>query len=228
MKRIPGAGWLALLGGGEFSFGETADADEAWLAKAGPGTIGFVPAASGSTDYVRHFAMYLNEAHGREVEVIPIYRERDARRERNAERIAACAAIYLGGGVPDHLAEALAGSPALAALEGKLAEGGVVVAIAAAAQVCGARYRSIVGGRPSPGFDWLPGGAVETNFDPGHDRRLRALLKVEGVEWGLGVPFGGALLLSGDGGFEAVGPVFELPGADADFQVLGEEAAAVE
>ena len=29
--RIPGQGWLALLGGGEFSFGQTVDADFAWV-----------------------------------------------------------------------------------------------------------------------------------------------------------------------------------------------------
>jgi len=87
------AGWgsLALLGGGEFSFGETEDADAAWLAKAPPGPIGFIPAASGSTDYVRHFGEYLAETFERPIEVIPIYRSRDARRPRNCERIAACA-----------------------------------------------------------------------------------------------------------------------------------------
>ena len=36
----PTPGWLALLGGGEFSFGETEDADQAWLDKVPPGPIG--------------------------------------------------------------------------------------------------------------------------------------------------------------------------------------------
>jgi hypothetical protein len=39
---IKQTGWLALLGGGEFSFGETLAADRAWLAKAAPGPIGFL------------------------------------------------------------------------------------------------------------------------------------------------------------------------------------------
>ena len=34
LARPPGGGWLALLGGGEFSFGETLDADQAWVEKS--------------------------------------------------------------------------------------------------------------------------------------------------------------------------------------------------
>ena len=41
--RPPGGGWLCLLGGGEFSFGETLDADHAWVEKTPAGTIGFLP-----------------------------------------------------------------------------------------------------------------------------------------------------------------------------------------
>ena len=41
-------GWLALLGGGEFTFGETEEADRAWLERCPAGPIGFLPAASGS------------------------------------------------------------------------------------------------------------------------------------------------------------------------------------
>ena len=34
LRRIQGDGWLVLIGGGEFSFGETLEVDRAWLAKA--------------------------------------------------------------------------------------------------------------------------------------------------------------------------------------------------
>ncbi len=64
----PGAGWIALIGGGEFSFGETEIADGAWLDKTPPGSVGFLPAASGSTEYGTHFATYLRESAGRDVE----------------------------------------------------------------------------------------------------------------------------------------------------------------
>jgi cyanophycinase-like exopeptidase len=221
LDRVPGRGWLALLGGGEFSFGETLEADRSWLARTAPGPVGFVPAASGSNDYPRHFATYLSEAFGREVETLPIYRPRDARRGRNAQRIGEVAAVYLGGGVTDHLVEALAGSPAAEALQRRLAEGGMVVAIAAAAQAVGAVARSIAPGRTLPGLDWLGGGVVEPNFDPAHDRRLRRLLALAGVRWGLGLPAGTALLLGPDGACEIVGTVFRLSGPDGDLEVMG-------
>lgn len=219
LKRILGAGWLALLGGGEFSFGETEEADSAWLAKAPPGSIGFVPAASGSSDYGMHLAEYL-ASFGRETETIPIYRPRDARRGKNSERIAEVAAVYLGGGVTDHLLETLTGTPAAEALEARLRDGGVVAAIAAAAQCAGCAARSIFGGGVLPGLGWLPDTAVEPNFDPGHDRRLRKLLSAPGVAVGLGIPAGGAVLLGPEGAVEVVGTAFLLRGAEADLEVL--------
>jgi cyanophycinase-like exopeptidase len=218
--RIPGDGWLALLGGGEFSFGETLDADEAWIAKAGPGPVGFIPAASGSNDYPRHFGEYLREEFEREVEIVPIYRGRDSRRGRNAERIAAVPAVYLGGGVADHLVDALAGSPAAEALTRKIETGGVVVAIAAAAQAAGRIARSIAPGRTIPGFGWLPDGVVEPNFDPGHDHRLRKLLELAGVRWGVGIPPESAVLLGPGGAVEVIGSVFYVSGANGEMEVL--------
>jgi cyanophycinase len=220
IERIPGQGWLALLGGGEFSFGETFDADEAWLAKTAPGPIGFIPAASGSDDYPRHFGDYLRDELEREVELIPIYRGRDARRGRNAERIEAVPAVYLGGGVADHLLEALAGSPAAEALARKIQNGGMVVAIAAAAQAAGQVARSIAPGRTIPGFGWLPEGVVEPNFEAGHDRRLRKLLAQAGVRWGLGIPSESAVLLGPEGTFEVIGTAFYIEGEAGEVEEL--------
>jgi cyanophycinase-like exopeptidase len=225
-ERLAGEGWLALLGGGEFTFDETLSADRAWLAKAAPGPIGFIPAAAGSADYGRHLATYFGETFDREVEVIPIYRPRDGRRGRNAERILACPAVYLGGGVADHLLDALLGTPSTPAYEAlvkKLREGGVVVAIAAAAQCAGAFARSIAAGERIPGLGWLPHGVVEPNFDPGHDRRLRKLLGGPGVTWGLGIPAGSAVLLGPDGAVEVEGTAFRVSGAEGDLEVLGSE-----
>ena len=220
IERISGSGWLALLGGGEFSFGETEEADRAWLAKTPPGPVGFLPAASDSQDYGRHFATYLGEVFGRQVETIPVYRRRDALRGKNAERIAAAAAVYLGGGVTDHLLDALPGTPAEEALRGKLGSGGVVVAIAAAAQAAGRAARSLLSpGTLLDGLGWLPDAAVEPNFDPGHDRRLRQLMKAPGVRRGLGIPAGSAVLLGPDGAVEQVGALFTLGDADDDLDV---------
>lgn len=220
LRRPSGGGWLVLIGGGEFSFGETLDADQAWLARAGEGAVVFVPAASGSVDYGHHLADYLEGEHGRLVEVVPIYRPRDARRGKNCRRIAESAAVYLGGGVTDHLLEALEGSPASEAMLDLLRGGGVVVAIAAAAQALGRTARSIAVGGFVPGLGWLGDGVVEPNFDPGHDRRLRQLLSRPEVGWGIGLPSGAALLLGPEGAVEIVGTVFTLRGPDADLEIL--------
>lgn len=175
LRRIDGAGWLALIGGGEFSFGETLEVDRAWLDKvATDAPVGFVPTASGSVDYAQHFASYLDEEFGRSLEVVPIYRARDSRRQKNLDRIGSSPAVYLGGGVTDSLLEVFAESPAAEALERRLQTGGVVVAIAAAAQALGEVARRFRGGT-MPGLGWLPGTAVETNFSPAHDRRLSTL-----------------------------------------------------
>lgn len=220
LRRVPGTGWLALLGGGEFSFGDTVEADRAWMAKVPPGPVGFLPTASGSTEYGDYLASYLEEGFERKLDVVPIYRQRDARRGKNLERIAACAAVYVGGGVTDHLLEALVDEPAGEALGRKLADGGVVVGIAAAAQVFGVAARSLLTRDVVPGLSWLPGGVVEPNFDPGHDRRLRELLAFPGASWGVGIPAGAALLLGPDGQTEVHGTVFLVRGEDGDLEML--------
>lgn len=223
-RRLPGGGWLALVGGGEFTFEETLDADSAWMEKVPPGPIGFLPAASGSVDYGNHFAEYMAEIFDREAVTIPVYRPRDARRGKNLERIEECAALYVGGGVADHLLDAVGDSPAAEAMLAKLASGGVVVTIAAAAQAVGVAARSIRIGETIPGLGWLPGGAVEPNFDPGHDRRLRKLLEAPGASWGLGVPAGGCILLGPEGAREQVGPAWVLEAPDGDLREIEQQA----
>ncbi len=221
LRRIEGAGWLALIGGGEFSFGETLEADRAWLDKLEPAaTVRFLPTASGSADYARYFAAYLTDELDRPVELVPVYRARDARRGKNVEKIESAPAVYLGGGVAEDLLDVLAESPARAALESRLRAGGVVVAIAAAAQALGAVARGLRGGVLS-GLGWLPGTAVEPNFSPAHDRRLRELLEAPGVDLGLGIPAGSCLLLGPAGEVELVGTVFKIDGADGDIVPLG-------
>lgn len=222
--RPPGAGWLALLGGGEFSFGETLDADHAWVDKTPPGVVGFLPAASGSVDYPQHFAAYLQESFERELETLPVYRPRDGRREKNAQRVAEVAAVYVGGGVPDHLLEAIAGTPVQAALVQRLSNGGTIAAIAAAAQCLGAVARSVFGGNHLAALNWLPGGVVEPNFNPDHDRRLRQLMRQPGVRWGVGIPAGAALLLGPDGATQVVDQIYVLDSPDGDFTVLEEDS----
>jgi len=212
---------LVLIGGGEFSFGETAEIDQAWLQKIGEGPVGFLPTASGSADYFHHFAEYLDEEFNRKVELIPVYRTRDAKRQKNAERVAECSAIYIGGGVPDDFLSTVTDTPIQEALGRKLGSGGVVVAIAAAAQSMGHMARSLFGGANLRGMGWLPGGVIEPNFDPGHDRRLRRMMAEPGVAWGVGLPASSAILLGPDQQTDLIGTSFLLEDPDGDFRILG-------
>jgi cyanophycinase-like exopeptidase len=224
IQRIGDLGWLGLLGGGEFSFGETLEIDRRWVSKLEEGPVGFLPTASGSADYAANFSEYLQESFGRESVCIPVYRARDARRQKNVDRIDQAAAIYIGGGITDQLVETLQDSAALEALGRKLASGGIVVAIAGATQAFGVLVRGLLGREVVPGFGWLPGGVIEPNFDPGHDRRLRELMEQQGVQWGLGLPAGSAVLLGPAGQQEIAGPVFELEDSDGDFEILEGQA----
>lgn len=217
-------GWLVLLGGGEFTFGETEEADAAWLAKTPEGPIAFLPTASGSVDYAKHFSAYVEEVLERRPLTVPVYRPRDARRLKNCERIGESAAVYIGGGIADTLVDVLGESPALAALERKVASGGVVVAIAAAAQALAARCRSLTGREALSGLAWLPRTAIEVNFDPAHDRRIRELLDAPGMKWGLGLPTGSAILLGPEGLIETSGPVMILDEPEGDWKLLRSEA----
>lgn len=221
LQRLSGGGWLVLVGGGEFSFGETVVVDRAWLDKTGDGKIGFLPTASGSVDYFQHFAEYLQEQFGREIDLIPVYRARDAKRQKNADRIDQCAALYLGGGVPDELLATIVDTPVQEALGRKLGTGGVVVAIAAAAQAVGQIARSLYGGANLAGLAWLPGGVIEPNFDPGHDRRLRRMMREPGVRWGIGLPAGSAVFLGPEDKTDLIGTSFYLEDPDGDFHILG-------
>ena len=219
LSRVGSGGWLTLIGGGEFSFGETLTADKAWVEKLEAGPVGFLPTASGSTDYGIHFKEYMTSTFDRDVRTIPIYRPRDARRSKNLERIEECAAVYIGGGITDQLIETLIDSPALETLARKLGSGGAVIAISAAAQALGVAARGLVGQSELAGFGWLAGAAVEPNFDPGHDRRLRQIMENPAVQLGLGLPAGSAVLMGPENEHQFVGTSFLLEDADGDYKV---------
>jgi cyanophycinase-like exopeptidase len=222
-ERLEGKGCLALIGGGEFSFGETAEADLLWTGRTPEGSVGFLPTASGSADYGKHLATYLEEGCEREVETIPIYRSRDARREKNLARLGRCSGIYIGGGIGDDLVDVLMESPALEAIEEAIRSGSTVVAVAAAAHAAGVWMRGLSGREYLAGFGWLRETVIEANFLPTHDHRLRQLLDRPGVRYGLGLPAGSCFLISAEG-VEMHGPAFFLEDAEADLGVLNQTA----
>jgi cyanophycinase-like exopeptidase len=200
---------LVLIGGGEFSFGETREIDELLLARmpAENRTVAFLPTASGSAEYATHFGAYLKSIDGSvSVANVPIYRGRDNRRQKNLDAIASAALIYLGGGVTNNLLATLRESPAEGALRAAAAKGAIVAAIGAAASCFGAYARDMRGGAGAlTGLGWLASAVVDTGFDPSNDTALRRLMSLPEVTLGVGLPPRTSLVIGPDGSADIVG-----------------------
>lgn len=198
---------LALLGGGEFSFGETREIDQIILSRMPPDrrSIAFLPTASGSAEYAVHLGKYLSALDPTvEVKNIPIYRGRDARRRKSLDAIAGAGMIYLGGGVTNNLLQTLRESPAEEALREAAAAGAIIVAIGAAASSFGIHARDLRGGALA-GLGWLEGAVVETGFLAEDDVPLRRLMSLPDVRLGLGIPTRTAILVDANGDAEIAG-----------------------
>lgn len=199
---------LVLIGGGEFSFGETREIDELLLAKMPKDrrTIAFLPTASGSAEYAVHLGKYFSELDSSVTVVnVPIYRGRDSRRGKNLNTILSAGMVYLGGGVTNNLLSTLRESPADIAMRDAAANGAVIAAIGAAASSFGAWARDVRGGSALPGLGWLSRTVVETAFDPANDTGLRRMMSLPDVELGLGIPAKTALVIGPEGDATIVG-----------------------
>lgn len=200
---------LVLIGGGEFSFGETREIDEYLVAKmpAGKRTIAFLPTASGSSEYAVHLGGYFKEIDSTlDVVNVPIYRGRDVRRQKNLSMILGAGMIYLGGGVTNQLVGTLRESAAEGALREAAAEGAVIAAIGAAAASFGSHVRDTRGaGSAIPALGWIRNTVVDTSFDPADDTTLRRLMSIPGTELGLGIPARTAIAVASDGSTEVIG-----------------------
>src|SRR5213593_728789 len=156
---------LMLIGGGEFSFGETREIDQ-FLVRAMPSdrrTIAFIPAASGSAEYATHLGSYFKQIDpSLETINVPIYRPRDARRQKNLNYLLGAGMIYIGGGVTNNLLAAIHESAADIAMREAAANGTVVAAIGAAAACFGTHVRDMRGLTASlPALGWLTDTVVD-------------------------------------------------------------------
>src|SRR5207248_4787629 len=193
---------LVLIGGGEFSFGETREIDDFLLAHLERKSVAFLPTASGSAEYARHFGAYL----GVDTINVPIYRGRDNRRQKNVSAILSAGMVYLGGGVTNALLSTLRESPAEAALREAAANGAVVAAIGAAAACFGAHARDMrEAGAALPALGWLADTVVEPAFDRENDTMLRRLMSIPSTRLGIGIPPKTAVAIHGDGSTEIIG-----------------------
>jgi cyanophycinase-like exopeptidase len=200
---------LVLIGGGEFSFGETREVDE-FLLRSMPGarrTVAFIPAASGSAEYAGHFGKYLKTIDPAvETVNVPIYRGRDSRRQKNLTQLLSAGMIYLGGGVTNNLLAVLRESAADLAMREAAANGTVIAAIGAAASCFGIAARDMHGIAASlPALGWIANTVIDPGFDPDHDANLRRLMSVPETLLGLGIPAGTGLAIRADGATEIAG-----------------------
>jgi cyanophycinase-like exopeptidase len=199
---------LVLIGGGEFSFGETREIDTLLVSKMPPDrrTIAFLPTASGSAEYAEHIGKYFRELDpGVEVVNVPIYRGRDTRRQKSLNTILGAGMVYLGGGVTNNLLETIRESAAEIALREAAANGAVIAAIGAAASCFGTHARDMHGGTELPGFGWLANTVVDTGFDPQNDVTLRRLMSLPDVTLGIGIPPKTAIAIDAEGAGEIAG-----------------------
>ncbi len=200
---------LVLIGGGEFSFGETREIDEYLLSQMPPDrrTVAFLPTASGSPEYALHLGRYFKTLDPSiETVNVPIYRGRDSRRQKNLNMILSAGMVYLGGGVTNQLLATMHESAADIALRDAAVNGTVIAAIGAAASCFGRHARDMRGVMPAiDGLAWLPETVVETGFDPADDDMLRRLMSLPDVRLGIGIPTSTALAIGSDGTSQVIG-----------------------
>jgi cyanophycinase-like exopeptidase len=197
---------LVLIGGGEFSFGETREIDEFLLAQMPRDrrTIAFLPTASGSAEYAQHLGKYFHEIDPSvETVNVPIYRGRDNRRPKNLNAILGAGMIYIGGGVTNTLLGTLRESAAEIALREAASNGAVLAAIGAAASSFGTHVRDMRGVTTAiDGMGWLPNTVIDAGFD---DTALRRLMSLPDIRLGIGVPACTALAIRADGSTQVFG-----------------------
>ncbi|HEX7192470.1 MAG TPA: Type 1 glutamine amidotransferase-like domain-containing protein [Thermoanaerobaculia bacterium] len=197
---------LVLIGGGEFSFGETREIDEFLLAQMPRDrrTVAFLPTASGSPEYAQHLGKYFREIDPTvETINVPIYRGRDNRRQKNLNAILGAGMVYIGGGVTNNLLGTLRESAAEIALRDAASNGAVIAAIGAAASSFGTHARDMRGVTPAiDGFGWLPNTVIDAGFE---DTTLRRLMSLPDIRLGIGVPTRTALAIRRDGSTQVIG-----------------------
>jgi len=194
---------LVLIGGGEFSFGETREIDEQLIRQlpADNKRVAFIPTASGSAEYATHLGNYFKQIDPAvETINVPVYRQRDSRRRKNLDLIRFAGLIYLGGGVTNNLLATVRESGAEMAMRDAAADGVPIAAIGAAASCFGAHARDMHGsGAALPAFGWLDATVIDTGFDASEDTMLRRLMSIEGTRLGIGIPPKTALSIGADG-----------------------------
>ena len=198
---------LVLIGGGEFSFGETREIDEFLVRNLAQKTIAFLPTASGSAEYATHLGAYFKQIDPAiETINVPIYRGRDVRRARSLSQLRFAGMIYIGGGVTNTFLDTIRGTPAEEALREAAADGVTIAAIGAAAASFGTHARDMHSPAAAlPALGWLADTVIDTGFEPQDDTMLRRLMSFPDVKLGVGIPPKTAIAIDSSGSTTLLG-----------------------
>lgn len=198
LRRLAGAGWLVLAGGGDWEQGETGEVDGEILVRTNLAKpVAYVPTAHGSMARGEALIDYYIDLGGPRGYVVPILEAGDAREPENARLLSEAGLIYIDDGDPLRLTQTLWATPVLDAMAQAFQQGALVVGMGAGASALGAWVledpQTPSGGT---GWGWLPNIVVVPRFSgaeaaPG----LQAALRARPGLVGLGVPLGVALAL---------------------------------
>ncbi len=215
------AGAIYLLGGGEPARRETEAIDRQAVAEAGAAPVAvFIGAATGSRAQAAAFVGYFRHLGARPLDAA-LYSREDAADPDVLDRIQQGDILYLGGGDPRLLIEALEGTPGLAAIREAQHGGALLLAMDQAAFAAGA-FVAADDEWPSgrPGLDLLDGWAVMPRFDePERRRSLQEMLSQHAGLRGLGVRPKSAAVLR-DGTLEALGGTLELYSPNGELMMV--------
>jgi cyanophycinase len=199
---------LALVGSGEYL--PPIEAVDRELASRLPGAARVVclPTAAGTEGAERiRYWMELGVEHftrlGCEVHSLPVIDRPSANDPVLAETISQANFIYLSGGRPDYLYNALKDSLAWEAIRAVLANGGLLAGCSAGAMVLAEKFFGFPGWKA--GFNLLSGATVIPHFDEIPEFMLKSMrLLVRGRLVVVGVEANTALLVD-DGHYEVLG-----------------------
>ncbi len=205
LEWLTGAGWLVLVGGGDFRLGETAEIDDRLLARADfSQPVAFVSADVRSLSGGQELLDYYASLGGPQGYVVPILDAADARRGENRRLLAEAGLILLGGEDGASLAQVLQGSLALGGMVEAFVGGALVVGMGAGAAPLGEWV--IVAGTTAPGWGWVDGVAVVPHFaGTAAEPDLQMALRTRRDLGGLGIPERTALALGPAGQVETWG-----------------------
>jgi cyanophycinase len=166
------SGTIALMGGGAFTAND--ELDSQLLAAAGAQRVVVLPTADAFEHPERLVAAAMNwgERLGVEIEALMVLRRMDALDPAAAEPLRGARAVYVVGDQPLHLRSVLKDTPLFEALQGVLADGGLVVAVGGSADALCDPMVDPRGGAFTLGLGVVPSLALATEAETWSPERL--------------------------------------------------------